>query len=128
MSTRIGTIAEQKFKLMCLELDIPLFEPIIDNIGIDYVIKKSSKYHSIQIKSTIKRDPTRNSYKINVQHKAGNVRYKNKTYDYLVVFIFELSIWYIIPEALVRVTTIRVNPNSDKGKYAKYKEAWNLLK
>ena len=128
MSSKVGAIAEQKFKLHCLEREIPVLEPVLDNFGIDFVVKKGSRFVSIQVKSTLRKDPSRNSYKVTIVRGFNGRAYNKGDYDYLVVYIFELATWYIIPEKEIKATTIRLNPSSDKTKYSKYKEAWQLLK
>ena len=127
MSSRMGRIAEHKFELMCLERDIPIFKPVIDNYGIDFIIQRSKKSCRIQVKSTLKKDPARNTYKVNVVRGFDGRKYEKGTYDYLVIHIFDLGLWYIIPEKHITAKTIRVNPNSTKGKYSIYKERWDLL-
>lgn len=128
MSTRIGKIAEHEFELMCLKREIPIYSPIVDVYGVDFIIQARSKLYKIQVKSTLTKDPSKNSYKINVNHGFDSRKYKDGTFDFLVVFLFDLSLWYIIPDAELKVRTIRINPLSDKGKYSQYKERWDLLK
>lgn len=126
MSPRIGTIAEQEFKLICLKRSIPIYKPEIDT-GVDFVIQSPSKLLKIQIKSTASHLGKRNCYKINILHGADNRGYKEGAYDFLVIYIFDISSYYIIPQKDVTSKTVRIYPNNNRAKYTKYKEAWHLF-
>jgi len=127
MSSKLGKIAERKFELLCLERDIPCFIPTIDNCGVDYVIQSKSRLLRIQVKSTYGKSPNRNAYKINTAMGNDNRKYEKGMYDVLVVYIFDISTYYIIPSSVIDAKCIRLNPDSIKGKYNKYKEAWHLI-
>lgn len=128
MSLRIGEIAEMRFKLMALELNIPTFEPVIDLYGVDFITLKNKNPIKLQVKSTLRADEKRKySYRINVNHGFNGKAYAVDTFDYLVVYLFDIATWYIIPLSVVNATTIRINPNSEKCKYISYKEKWSLL-
>ena len=123
----MGAIAEQKFELMCLERDIPVFKPVIDIYGIDFIIKKKNKLLKLQVKSTMKKDVRRHSYKISVARGHNSRMYKKGSFDYLVVYIFEIHQWYIIPEKEINAKCIRINPERSASKFNQYKERWDYL-
>ena len=127
MSSRMGAIAEHKFQLMCLERDIPIFTPVLDNYGIDFVIQKNKKLLRIQVKSTQRLDKTRNTFKVNVVRGFDNRKYVMGDYDILVVYMFQLNLWWVIPQKVITGKCIRINPDSQNGKYNLYKERWDLL-
>jgi hypothetical protein len=127
-ATAKGTIAEKKFALRCLELGIPVLTPLIDQNGFDYVIQRGDSFEKIQVKSTANKDKrSKNSYKLSIKRGAVGVEYNESHFDYLVCYIFEPNLFYIIPFGSFSATTIRITPNSIKCKYANYKEAWCLL-
>lgn len=123
----MGHIAEHKFELMCLERDIPVFKPVLDAYSIDFVIKKKNRLIKIQVKSTMRKDPHRNTYKISVAKGHDSRMYDKGDYDYLVVYIFELQQWFIIPQKFITARCIRINPNNPKNKFLPYKERWDFL-
>ena len=129
MSTRQGSIAEKEFELTCLKRSMPVFVPAVDINGIDFIVQTNSKkLLSIQIKSTFKKDSSRNSYKVNVVRGFDGRKYEQGDFDYLVIYIFDISTYYIIPQKIITAKTIRLNPDSNRGKYNIYKEAWHLFK
>jgi len=126
--TATGLIAEKKFALRCLELSVPVLTPLIDQNGFDYVIQRGVNYEKIQVKSTLKMDIKRpNTYRFSVKRGCAGVKYTKNDYDYLACYIFELDLFYIIPFDYISVLNIRISPFSDRCKYSRYKEAWNLI-
>jgi len=124
-SSAKGIIAEKKFALRCLELEVPVLTPLIDQNGFDYVIKKGDFYAKIQVKSTSNRDKRHpETYRFNVKRGGVGVKYSKGDFDYLVCYIFELDIFYIIPFDCFNAMTIRVNPSKKNCKYDKFKSAW----
>lgn len=128
-ASTVGTIAEKKFALKCLELDVPVLTPLVDKNGFDFVIEKSNCYAKIQVKSTLAQDKRKpNTYRFTVKRGMDGVAYSRGDYDYLVCYIFELNIFYIIPFDYVSASTIRISPNSHRCQYHKFKETWDLLR
>jgi hypothetical protein len=122
-----GCIAENRFKVIALSLEIPIYEPVIDMCGADFIIKKGDSFVKIQVKSTLAKEANRNSYKFNVQHGADNRTYSQGSYDIAALYIFELDIWYFIPFAKVISLTVRVNPFKESCKWHQYKNNYNCL-
>lgn len=127
MSTLQGRIAEQEFQLLCMKRNIPIYAPIIDNHGVDFIVQSKTKLLRIQVKSVRKMDSKRNTYKVNVVRGFDCRTYAEGDFDLLVVYIFDVSCYYIIPQDLVTTKCIRLNPNGGRGKYAEFKERWDLL-
>lgn len=127
MSTKLGEIAEQKFKLMCLELDIPIYSPAIDNTGADFIIKNNNKHYSIQVKSSFKSEANRPTYKINTFCGVDGKPYPENAFDYLVVYLHDISTWFIIPKKEFKSKNIRLNPGRRENRFNKYKEAWHII-
>lgn len=127
MSSRTGQIAEHEFELICLKRDIPVFKPVLDCYGIDFITQSKTELKRIQVKSTLKLDPSRNAYKVTVVRGFDGRKYSEGVYDLLVVYIFEIATWYIIPEEEITAKCIRLNPDGGKGRLEQYKERWDLL-
>ena len=130
MSTTQGCLGEHIFITECIKRNIQINQPINDIFGYDFVIKTPMGYKSIQVKTTLKADmryPDKPSYKIQVRKGANSEAYKRSDFDYLAAYIISLDIWYIIPFKELNKTTIRVNPESSKCKYAPYKMRFDLI-
>ena len=128
MSSNVqGSIAENKFKVIALSLEIPIYEPVVDICGADFIIKKGDNFVKIQVKSTLKKNLNRNTYKINIKRGATAYDYSKGDYDLLAIYIFELDIWYFIPFDAVNVSCIRVNPIKESCKWYQYKENYSYL-
>lgn len=130
MSTTQGCLGEAIFITECIKRNIQVNQPINDIYGYDFIIKSKLNYLAIQVKTTLKPDmryPGKPSYKIHVRKGANCEAYKRSDFDCLAAYLISLDIWYIIPIEEINKTTIRINPNSSKCKYAQYKENWSML-
>ncbi len=79
----------------------------------------------IQIKSTqCKRG---DAYKCHVD--SNGVPYLLNQLDFIAAYIITVAVWYIIPlEATHGQSEVLLAPHRPKSKYAKYQEAWHLLR
>jgi hypothetical protein len=79
----------------------------------------------VQVKSTIcKRD---NSYVCTIC--CNHIPYRPDEIDFIAAYVIPTDTWYIIPiKATHGQTDLVLSPHLEKSKYAKYKEAWHLLK
>jgi hypothetical protein len=49
--------------------------------------------------------------------------------DYFAIYLIPVNAWYIVPQAVMGKTcTIHFTVHSKRHKYAKYREAWDLLR
>lgn len=128
MSTKIGTIAEKHFELECLKRGIPIFEPILDDFGIDYIVKTPNGFKTIQVKSTQKPCQERSVYKVSVIRGGDGRKYCTGDFDILVVYLFDVDMFYVIPSCINTARTIRINTESSRCRYYPFKERWDLLK
>lgn len=125
---QIGMIAEKKFSIKCIEYGIHIFKPIMDNNGVDFIVKTKSGFSCIQVKSTKSQDKSRpGSYKFCIKRGCDNRAYSKGDYDFLAAYIIDLNICYLIPFKEINSKTIRINPSSLKCKYKKYRESWCLI-
>jgi hypothetical protein len=58
----------------------------------------------------------------------GRKRYQEGTVDFFAVYLIPVDEWYIIPyKDLGKKLTLHFRPDGGQQKYAKYREAWDLL-
>lgn len=128
MSTKVGAIAEQHFQLECLKRNIPVFVPILDDFGIDFIVKTSIGFKTIQVKSTQKPFKGDGTYKVSVIRGGDGRTYARGDFELLVVYLFHCDTFYIIPKCITDARTIRINVNSQRCRFAPFKNRWDLLK
>jgi hypothetical protein len=91
----------------------------------DFVIGKTGRFVSVQVKSTISKQKTGYVCTVRGGHKA----YAAGSFDFLAAYVVIEDAWYIIPAELIRgKECITLYPNSPTAKYEKYREAWQLLR
>jgi len=122
-----GCIAENRFKVIALSLEIPIYEPVVDICGADFIIKQGDRFVKIQVKSTLTKASGRNSYKVTVQRGASNVKYPKNSFDVAALYIFELDLWYFIPLSAINACGVRVNPLKETCKWNQYKENYSYI-
>ena len=55
--------------------------------------------------------------------------YEGDPYDFVAAYLILEDLWYIIPAEVIRGQgSIAVYPGLKKSKYARYREAWHLLR
>jgi len=82
----------------------------------------TAKLLRVQVKST--RSMKHKGYAVRSRGSQG--AYPADAYDYLAAYVILEGVWYIIPEEFIRgKTTISIV--MAKGRYAKYRETWELL-
>jgi len=58
----------------------------------------------------------------------GRKAYPKGAVDYFAIYLIPVNAWYIVPQAAMGKTcTIHFTVHSKRHKYAKYREAWDLL-
>jgi len=131
MSIKQGLIGESVFITECLKRNFEIYSPIVDT-GVDFLINVKGRYKKIQVKCTAKPDtryPTKPSYKINIRRGFDNRAYDKGEFDFFCIYLMDINTWYVVPlKDVESKTTIRINDRSDKGIYAKYRNAFHLLK
>lgn len=125
-----GVFAESVFITECVKRKLNIYQPILDNHGVDFIIGESNYFHKIQVKSTINHDKRYNnpaSFKFTVGRGFDGRAYEKEDYDFLCVYIIKFDVWYIIPFEKINARTIRVNLVGERCKYRSYQNAWHLL-
>ena len=121
-----GRLGESLFLIECIKRDIPIYQTIVDDRGVDFVVGDKQLF-KIQVKTTsITKSKRPGTYQINCR-KGFNSRAYTNEFDYLVAVILPLDLTYIIPISLLNKTTIGINPHNPNCKFNRYKEAWELL-
>ena len=121
-----GCLAESLFTVECIKRKIPIYNNIVDDNGVDFVVGISALF-KIQVKSTsVQKSNRPGTYQINCRKGFDCTAYTDE-FNYLVAVILPLDLYYIIPIALLNKTTIGINPNNIDCKFNDYKEAWHLL-
>ena len=127
MSAYQGRYAEQIFIVEAMKRGLHIYKPVCDVNGIDFIIQLRKKLIKIQVKSTsVEKSNRPNTYQVCVRKGYDCTHYTDE-FNYLAAFIIPLNTFYIIPIKELNKTTIGINPNSNKCKFFKYKEAWNLI-
>ena len=124
-----GAYAESVFITECIARKVNTYRPVLDNHGVDFVIK-TDKFYQLQIKSSSNADErysTRNSFKVSVVRGYNKRMYGKDDFDFCCIYIIPFDTWYIIPIDEIKTKCIRVTIDSDKCKFNPYKEAWHLL-
>lgn len=126
MSALMGNIGETAFIYHATKYGLDVMMPF----GVqayDCVIYNNTNFYKIQIKSTKTISRNETCYKFNsYTSKKYRKFYTNDDVDFIVFFIFDLDLFYIIPVGEIKSKTIRLYPNK-KHELNKFKEAWSLL-
>jgi len=126
-----GVYAESVFITECVKRRLNIYQPILDNHGVDFIVGESDTFHKIQVKSTLRSDKRYKnspaSFKMTIGRGANSRLYDEGDFDFCCVYIIKYDVWYIIPFDEIRVRTIRVNLVGDNCKYRSYQNAWHLL-
>ena len=91
----------------------------------DIVIDHRGLFRRIQVKCTICHRG--NSYKCHLD--SNGQPYSSREIDFIAAYVIPTDTWYILPiKATNNQPDILLTPQAKNGKYAKYKEAWHLLR
>jgi hypothetical protein len=120
-----GEWVESVFMARAGEHGLPVSRPWGEMSSYDFVVGKTGRFASVQVKSTISVLGTGFTCTVRGGHKA----YPPGAFDFLAVYVVLEDAWYIIPAKLIwGKRAIMLYPNSPKTKYEKYREAWHLLR
>lgn len=120
-----GEWAESVFMARAGEHGLPVSRPWGEMSSYDFVIGKTGRFVSVQVKSTINKLKTGYVCTVRGGHKA----YAAGSFDFLAAYAVIDDAWYIIPAGLIRgKECITLFPKSPTSKYERYREAWQLLR
>jgi hypothetical protein len=103
-------------------------KPYGDSASYDVGVEHEGRFMRVQVKSTLYH--RRNGeYSLNVMG-PGRKKYPEGTVDFFAVYLIPVDAWYIIPYEAMGATscTLHFTVRSKRHKYARYREAWHLLR
>jgi hypothetical protein len=122
-----GEWAELCFMARAAGIGMGVLKPFGDSLRFDVGVLSGGRILRVQVKSTIY-CRRRNEYSLNVMG-PGRKQYRPGTVDFFAVYLIPVNQWYIIPyEALGKKCTLHFTPGAKRQKYARYLEAWELLR
>jgi PD-(D/E)XK endonuclease len=123
-----GEWAELCFMARAAGQGLKVSKPYGDSASYDVGVEHKSGILRVQVKSTLycRRN---GEYSLNVMG-PGRGRYKEGTVDFFAVYLIPIDAWYIVPYAVVgrKNLSLHFTPESRRHKYARYREAWELLR
>ncbi len=124
-------MAEIEFMRRALQKGFRVSKPYGDSDRYDFVLDNGTRLLRMQVKSASKL--SQGAYFIASQRCSNGVAipYRIDEIDFLAAYVFPEDAWFIIPvQAFVPRTSLRLFPRErgKAGMFARYREAWGLLK
>jgi hypothetical protein len=135
-----GEWAELRFMTRAAELGLRVSKPWGENAPYDFAVDHRGRFLRVQVKCTCKKRS--NSYVCSVTSNRGP--YSAAEIDFIAALIIPADTWYILPiaaliipadtwyilpiAALRRSFDVWLAPHRPHSRYAKFQEAWYLLK
>lgn len=127
---RIGDIGEAGFILRCAQLRLPVYRPLSDKHGADFLTDNGRHRFRIQVKTTNTRC-SKNSFHVTIARSSlKSTPYTSADIDFLVILVLPEEAFYILPQKFLRRRVALNIPSTRRknlGPYAQYHEAWHLL-
>jgi hypothetical protein len=120
-----GEWAELRFMARAAELGLRVSKPWGENAPYDFAVDHCGRFFRVQVKCTCKKRS--NSYVCSITSNRGP--YSPAEIDFIAALIIPADTWYILPiSALRRSFDVWLAPHRPHSRYAKFQEAWHLLK
>ena len=120
-----GEWAELCFMVRAAEHGLQVSKPWGETAHYDFAVEHDGHFVRVQVKSTMFKD--RGGYSCSVRGCRGP--YEGDPFDFVAAYLILENLWYIIPAEMIRGQgSIAVYPKLKKSKYARYREAWHLLR
>lgn len=120
-----GEWAELCFMTRAAEHGLCVTKPWGETARYDFAVEHEGRFVRVQVKSTMFVD--RGGYSCSVRGCRGP--YQGDPFDFLAVYLIPEDLWYIIPAKKVKGQgSVALYPKLKKSKYARYREAWRLLR
>jgi len=123
-----GEWAEMYFLMQAAGRGMTVLRPFGQTGVYDVGVERAGGLQRVQVKSTTYR--RRNEeYSLNIMG-PGRKMYAPGTVDFFAILLIPVDFWYIIPYEVIGRTNCSLHfcPAGRRQKYAKYFEAWDLLK
>jgi len=123
-----GEWAELCFMAKAAGRGLRVSKPYGDSASYDVGVERDGRILRVQVKSTLYRRGGRESYSLNV-HGPKRRPYTKGTVDFFAVYLIPREAWYILPfEKTLGDFRLYITPGRKRGKWEKYREAWELLR
>jgi hypothetical protein len=125
---RRGEWVELIFMMRAAELEFNVSKPWGDSSRYDVSVEDGGRFRRVQVKST---DVARGDGGYICYLKRTGIRYyRIEDVDFFAIYVLAKKTWFILPARVVLrlKSNIRVAPGMKKQKYARYEEAWHLLR
>ena len=120
-----GEWAEMCFMIRAAEHGLRVTKPWGDMSHYDFVVEHKAHFARVQVKSTIFKQ--NGGYNCTVRGSWGP--YVGDPFYFVAAYLIPEDIWYIIPaEKFKGQGSVALQPKVKNSKYARYKEAWHLLR
>jgi hypothetical protein len=126
---RRGEWAEIQFMAKAAKFGLRTPKPWGESARYDMVVETRGHFVRVQVKSTIYQRRL-GFYACSVKPGSKSKPYQRGEFDFVAAYVIPEDIWYIIPARVVvhgKQSTILLHTSTPTGKYAAYKEAWDLL-
>jgi hypothetical protein len=124
-SKQRGEWAEMCFMIRAAEHGLSVTKPWSELSRYDFVVEYKAHFVRVQVKSTIFKQG--GGYNCAVRNHRGP--YVGDPFDFVAAYVIPEDTWYIIPaEKLKGQGSVALHPKLKDSKYARYKEAWHLLR
>ena len=109
------------------EYGIRAIKPWGDCSRYDVIVESGGRFVRVQVKST---NFLRYNYYACTLSGSNHSAYTKEEVDLFAVLVIPDDVWYIIPiEGIgLRCRSISLAPKNSQSRYAKYQEAWHLLR
>lgn len=119
-----GCLSEQKIILKSLEKGFSVSKPLLPDSSYDLILDYKNKLNKVQIKSSYSFNKKENRYSVKCTG-FNNKKYTKKDTDFIIIDITDD--FYITPIEKITGKCVRIYKTSN-GKYANFKNRWDLLK
>jgi hypothetical protein len=120
-----GEWVELRFMQRAIELRFRVSRPWGDSAPYDVVTEFRRRFRRVQVKCTTYRRGNR--YQCHLDSRGEP--YSPADIDFIAAYVIPTDTWYILPiRATNCQTDVLLTPTCPHSKYAKYMEAWHLLK
>ena len=125
---RRGEWVELIFMMRAAECLANVSKPAQYSSRYDVSVEDQGRFRRVQVKSTDV--PRGEGGYVCCLKRTGIDYYRINEVDFFAIYVLERKTWFILPARVVLrlKSNIRVAPGMKKHKYARYEEAWHLLR
>ena len=113
-------------------LGLALAKPCGEGERFDFIATVENVCWRIQVKSVLAKSRLRHHYRVKIAGRRNGKQYglySAKEIDFLVTYIFQEDVWYVLPADTVENRKVLcLFPGSKRSRFEQYREAWKLMK